>query len=179
MEIYGIAFWITYLMLLGVVWQAYLSKIYRRLKHAGMYLSYHNLVTGAHIDRVWNEGVNIIDGKPRMYAADKVFKGTLYYDGDNVEPCEIERVIREGGVLKYTYYCNSKNFDTVNRNDLLETLMILKTENKIILVIFIAIALIVLGVMANYYFVSSTHIDIITHIDALKQTNVTGLKLGN
>ena len=120
-----------YAILMYVVYKAYLSKLVQKLKGRNMYLHYHIVDTGEHGDRV-------------------------FYEEGNAEPLKVAR-----DVSKYTYYCDTKNFDTVCRNDILQTLMVLRAKDIIVILIIIAMALTMITCVANLYFLHDAQSEII------------------
>lgn len=128
--------------------------------HPLAYLHYHIIDTGEHGDFVFVEGNNVIDGVKRVFSQKKVFRGTVFYESGNVEPLEIER-----DLTKYKYYCDTKNYDTISRNDILQTLMILRAKELLMYLICIGIFVTLIGIVANYYFTNTLHTDIINSIN--------------
>ena len=166
-DLWEVAFWVMWAMWAYMAYAHYLKPIITKIQAGTMYLTYHNIITGESINRTWTEGVNIIKGKPRMFVEELVSNGVLYYDGDNIEPLTLERILVYNGMPKYIYYCSTKNFDTVNRQDLLETLMILSVKDKIIAFL-IVVGLIVFAFGAiNLYMIYSVGNDINGHVAAL------------
>ena len=169
MQIYAIAFWICYVLLMLVVYKAWLSKLIKKFKHGNRYLHYHVIDSGDHGDAVFHDGSNIIDGYNRIYAAERIYRGTLFYTEKNAEPLNMVEDIKS-----YKYYCDTKNFDTITRNDILETLMIIGAKNLLLMVIGIGIAVTVLSAVVNYFALNNMQGDLSNSINAVSNA-VTAL----
>ena len=70
-----------------------------------------------------------------MYVKDCINNRTLFYKSDEVEPVKVER-----DLTKYKYFCFTKEFDIQNKSDVLKMLLVLAIENKLIILLVIAIA---------------------------------------
>lgn len=166
-------FWIVYAMFIFTLYKAYLSKLVNRLRFGNRFVHYHILDTGEYGDKVFRDGENEIDGTKRIYVSEKVLRGTLFYEEKNPEPLAVKRDIKS-----YKYYCDSKNYDTVARNDLLQTLMILNAKELLMLLIGVSIVVSAIGIVATWYFTNTMHTDLNNAIEGLKTLNQSGIVIG-
>jgi hypothetical protein len=150
MEIWFYGFWIVYILFVFTCYKAYLSKLYHKLRYPGRFLHWHVLDTGEYGDKVFTDGENKIDGISRIYSKDHVSNGTLFYEHDNAEPVKVKRDLK-----LYKYYCDTKNYDTVARNDILPTLLILNAKQLIIALIIIGIVVSIGGIVASWMFTNN------------------------
>lgn len=151
MNIWIYGFGMVYVLLMLVIYHAYGKKMIQKIQGRDMYLHYHIVDTGGHGDMVFKPGSNMINAHRRVYNRDCVTNGTLFYESGNAEPIRIERDISQ-----YKYYCDTKNFDTVSRNDILQTLMVLRAKDILMFLIVIGIAVTVITCVANVYFIYDT-----------------------
>jgi hypothetical protein len=143
-------FWFMYFLFIITVYKAYLSKLVNILRYRNRFLHYHIIDTGEYGEKVFKDGENKIDGVSRIYSKDHVTNGTLFYEKDNAEPLKVKRALD-----LYKYYCDTKNYDTVARNDILPTLLILNAKNLIIALIVIGIFMSVASIVASWIFTNS------------------------
>jgi hypothetical protein len=164
-DIWFYAFWLVYLLFFAVCYYAYLRPISRRLLNRNMYLHYQFIDTGDSGDMVFTKGVNIINGMPHTYRADMIQGNTLYFTSNEVEPVKVER-----DVTRYTYFCFTNEFDIVRKQDVLDTLLIFGSKNQIIGAIIIMGFIILVGLIAIFYFGSTWHNDLsstLSHMQTL------------
>lgn len=74
-------------------------------------------------------------GKIRTVNRENIKFNIMYFVSDNVENLKVE-----DDKNKYSFYCNSEEFDTVYKNKLLETLMLSLQNDKLVMIL-IAIVL--------------------------------------
>jgi hypothetical protein len=129
-----------------VVYIAYGKKLIMKMRGKNMYLHYHVIDSGEAGEHLFTQKENIINGVSRVYNRECVLSGTLFYEDRNAEPLKIVRSVSD-----YKYFCDTKNFDVVCRNTILQTLMVLRGKDLIILVIVIGIVVSVLGAVAGIY----------------------------
>jgi hypothetical protein len=147
------------------VYKVWLSKLLAKRKFRDMYLDYHIIDTGEHGTRGFTSGINYIDGIARAYARERVQNGTLYYESNNSEPLKISRDISQ-----YKYYCDTKNFDTISRNTILETLMILNAKNMLILLIIVACVVSIIMGLLNAYLTKDSISGLTKTVEAMNNT---------
>ena len=161
-DLWFYAFFFAWGSLCLVIYHAYLRKIILFLRNRSMYLHYHFIDTGDYGDRVFCEGTNIIYNKPYMYVKDCINNRTLFYKSDEVEPVKVER-----DLTKYKYFCFTKEFDIQNKSDVLKMLLVLAIENKLIVLLVIAIAVSIIAAVANAYISITSSQEILKTIQAL------------
>jgi hypothetical protein len=173
--IWFILFVFAYMAFFIVLYKAYLSKLIKRLKYKNMYLHYHIIDTGEQGDYVFNsEKVNRPDGNERAYNRERVNNGTLFYESGNAEPLNVKLADQESGL--YKYYCDTKNFDTVSRNTILETLMLLNAKQMLIMLLIVTMVLIIIVGGANIFLMHDQTGKILTAIQTLNPTEIQEIK---
>lgn len=162
MDVWFYGFWFIYALFALTIYKAYLSKLIYRLRFGNRYVHFHIIDTGEYGDKVFTEGKNSVLGVERAFVKDKVKNGTIFYESKNAEPLEIKRDLKA-----YKYYCDTKNFDTISRNDVLETLMVLNAKQVILLLIGLSILISIVSLVANWYFTNSMHNDLNTNFELI------------
>jgi hypothetical protein len=179
MDIWMIAFFLAYASLGVVIYKAYLQRLILQLRNMGWYYHYHVIDTGESGDMVFCAGVNDVNGVSRTFDRTCIYNGTVFYEANNAEPLKMKRDegTEKGG--EYKYFCNTKNFHSVAKNDVLETLLILRAKDMIIVLIMAVIVVAVLGAVANVYTTNSSAAAIQNTLEIIKnqtaqQTGIVG-----
>lgn len=162
----------TYAALIIVIWKAYLGRIYNIIKHPKHFYRYHIIDTGETGECVFKDGENRINGTARIFDRKALNNGSIFYEENNAEPIKIVKSIKE-----YKYYCDTKNFDTVTRNDILETLMILRAKELIQLLLIVIIVMVLISMGVNYYLIHTAALDIQNQINTAIETAKTAAGL--
>jgi hypothetical protein len=166
MTLWFYAFVGTYLILMAVLYLAYGKKTMQKVMGKNMYLHYHIIDSGEIGDRAFTKGENVINGVSRVYNRECVINGTLFYEDRNAEPLKVVRSVSD-----YKYFCDTKNFDTVSRNTILQTLMVLRAKDIILMVIIAGIMISIVCAVGVGYVVHSDQKAILDALGALAAPN--------
>lgn len=101
------------------------------------------------------------NGLPYVWNPEKEKNGGCIFVTSNSEPLELT-----WDTAKCTYWCNSNEYHTNLKNKLLETMMMLKSKDQIILMLIIAIVLI--GIVGAFVFIRTGNI-----LDAISSLETT------
>jgi hypothetical protein len=162
-DIWFYAFWIMYFLFLATVYYGFARKVITRIMNRTMFLHYHFLDTGDNGDMVFTEGVNIINGMPHTYRGDMVQGNVIYFNSNEVEPVKVEK-----DITRYTYFCFTNEFDIVKKQDVLDTLLIFGSKREIIGAIILMGFIILIGLVAIFYFNSTWHDDLSTSLSHIQ-----------
>lgn len=115
-----------------------------------------------------------IMGINRTIAQENIVKGIIYYQRDNVENLKLESA--EHG--KWEYYCNTEEFDTVSKNQLLRQLLYVLEKNYI-LAILIVVFISLMVLVYNVYQVHQQQQDVLYLIQRIGEINATAGHTGS
>lgn len=161
--IWFVLFVLAYLAFFVTLYKAYLRPMLLKFKHKEMYLRYVILDTGETDRVVFNQNdKTIVSGVARIYNRERVQNGIIYYESGNAEPLRVEQ-----DISRYSYFCDTKNFDTISRNTILETLMILNAKQILMILLFVCMFLIIIAAIAQILIMEDAITGLQTQIQAV------------
>lgn len=106
--------------------------------------------TGRHGYIILDKALNSakIMGTTRTIAQENILKGFIYYIRDCVENLKLESASFDR--KKWQYYCNTEEFDTVSKNQLLRQLLYVLEKNYIVAILILVVITLAVSAYSVY-----------------------------